>query len=494
MLGRLSLRARLLLGVIVLGAAGLIAADLATYTALRSFLFDRVDSTLNSTHIGVETALLGQRGPGPQRSPGPGPGSIQELFNQIPGYCIQVRRLNGTVVPPQGCIPEFGETKAPPGPRLPATIDMPAQPNTADGDTVRFLTVPATSGGERYRVRASIEAHDPNRVLLIAAPLNGVDSTLHRLILIELLVTAIALAAMTAVGLWVVRIALRPLDTMGKTAAAIAAGDLARRVEPDNERTEVGRLGHALNLMLAHIEGAVTARDTSLRALEASESKLRRFVADASHELRTPLAAVRAYAELFTRGASSRPDDLERSMKGISRESERMSLLVEDLLVLAHLDEGRPLELQPVALEEVVGEAIETARTLEPERPIQAALAPSIVPGDHDRLRQVVDNLLANVRSHTPPDAALSVTLGHEDATAVLAIADSGAGMDGETRAHVFERFYRADPSRARASGGAGLGLAIVAAVVAAHGGTVEVESEPGAGTTFRVRLPLVDA
>jgi len=279
---------------------------------------------------------------------------------------------------------------------------------------------------------------------------------------------------------------------MGRTADAIAAGDLSRRVEPAEQRTEVGRLGLALNSMLHSIEEAATARDASLRALEASESKLRRFVADASHELRTPLAAVRAYAELFQRGAAERPADLERSMKGISRESERMSVLVEDLLLLAHLDEGRPLVLEPVELDGVVGEALETAHTLEPERPVEVSLARLTVAGDRDRLRQVIDNLLSNVRSHTPPDAPLAVTLERQNGDAVLSVDDSGPGMDAEQVGHVFERFYRADESRARASGGAGLGLAIVAAVVRAHGGDVEAESEPGEGTTFRVRLPLV--
>jgi two-component system OmpR family sensor kinase len=486
--GQLSLRARLLLGVIALTAAGLVAADVATYTELRSFLFDRVDSTLNSTHVGVINALFSEHGPGP----GPG-GSLQGLFNSIPGYCIQVRDLNERVLE-GGCIRAFGQSKPAPGPSLPGSIPLPAAPNTPGGDRVSFITVPATSGGGRYRVRASVEAHEPANIVLIAAPLGSVDSTLHRLLVIELIVSAIVLAAIIGVGLWVVRIGLRPLDAMGKTAAAIAAGDLTRRVEPENERTEVGRLGLALNRMLAHIEAAVTERDRSLRALEASESKLRRFVADASHELRTPLAAVRAYAELFTRGAASRPDDLERSLKGISRESERMTVLVEDLLLLAHLDEGRPLEREPVALDAVVAEALETARMLEPERPIESRLLPSTVAGDRDRLRQVVDNLLANVRAHTPGEAPLRVTLEPDDGVAVLAIADSGPGMDAATQAQVFERFYRADPSRARASGGAGLGLAIVAAVVEAHGGAVEVESQPGAGTTFRVRLPLADA
>jgi two-component system OmpR family sensor kinase len=328
-------------------------------------------------------------------------------------------------------------------------------------------------------------------VLMLVLALSSVDSTLHRLLTIEMLATGAVLLGITLLGLWVVRLGLRPLDAIGRTASAIAAGDLSRRVDRADDRTEVGRLGLALNKMLANIETAVTARDSSLRALEASESKLRRFVADASHELRTPLAAVRAYAELFTRGAASRPDDLERSMTGITRESERMSVLVEDLLLLAHLDEGRPLELGPVQLADVVAEALETARTLEPNRPIEVSLGDAVVEGDRDRLRQVVDNLLSNVRSHTPADGLLRVTLEPNGSSAVLTVADSGPGLDPDQLANVFERFYRADPSRARASGGAGLGLAIVAAVVDAHAGTVAAESRPGEGTTFRVSLPL---
>jgi two-component system, OmpR family, sensor kinase len=477
-LGRLSLRARLLLGVIAIAGVGLVAADVATYGALKSFLLDRVESTLNSVHPGIEGALF----PRPGQGPGPG-GDFRSLFNAIPGDCIEVRRLNQTITG-AACVPKFGHSTAAPGPKLPATITLPPKASTPEGDRVKFFTAPSLSGGGSYRVRASIEASVPNRILLIAAPLDEVNSTLHRLLLIELAVTAVVLAAMTALGLWIVRLGLRPLDEIGKTAAAIADGDLSRRVERAEHRTEVGRLGLALNRMLEKIEEGVTA-------LEASEAKLRRFVADASHELRTPLAAVRAYAELFTRGAANHPDDLERSMKGISRESERMSLLVEDLLLLAHLDEGRPLEREPVALDEVVAEAVETAKTLEPHRPVAVELAPVVVEGDRDRLRQVVDNLLSNVRSHTPAEAPLRVDLGPADGRAVLTVADSGPGMGPEQLAHVFERFYRADPSRARSSGGAGLGLAIVAAVVEAHGGEVDADSAPGEGTVFRVRLPL---
>ena len=234
-------------------------------------------------------------------------------------------------------------------------------------------------------------------MLVVATPLDDVYSTLHRLLLIELLVTAAVLAAIVGLGLSVVRLGLRPLDAIGTTAAAIAAGDLSQRVERAEERTEVGRLGLALNAMLAQIESAFKAR-------AALEEKLRRFVADASHELRTPLAEIRAYAELFTPAPSGGRRNLARSMAGITRESERMSLLVEDLLLLARLDEGRPLEREPVELDAVVGEAVDTALTVEPERPISLEAERAVVLSDRDRLRQIVDNLLTNARGHTPPE------------------------------------------------------------------------------------------
>ena len=311
------------------------------------------------------------------------------------------------------------------------------------------------------------------------------NSTLHRLLLIELVVTGARARRDRALGLWLVRLGLRPLDAIGETASAIAAGDLSRRVERAEERTEVGRLGLALNAMLARIE-------SSFRAQEASERKLRRFVADASHELRTPLSAVRAYAELYDRGAAERPDDLERSMRGISRESERMSVLVDDLLLLARLDDGRPLEREPVELDEVVGEAVETAQAVDPERRDRAprrSRRSSL--GDRVRLRQIVDNLLANVRAHTPPGHAC-FGLGRRGGTARPRSPSRTPGR-ASTRSisqHVFERFYRADPSRARASGGVGLGLAIVAAVAEAHGGTASASSAPGRGDDVRDRAP----
>jgi two-component system, OmpR family, sensor kinase len=498
---RLSLRARLILAVISLAAVGLVAADTVTYRYLRAFEITRTDQSLDAAHLSIEGPLLGGRGGGGPNGAGtlgPPPGSqteaailaqtIGRLSSAAPGDYVAFLDLQGKVLVHR-YRPQFSSSETPPPPRLPAAISLPSAP--VGVDRVRYFTVHAVSGGDSYRVRASIEPGWPNLILVLAEPLNGVDSTLHRLLLIEALATGGVLAGIALLGLWVVRLGLRPLEAIGRTASEIAGGDLSRRVDDADPRTEVGRLGVALNAMLSHIESAVTERDASLSALEASESRLRRFVADASHELRTPLAGVRAYAELFRRGASTRPADLERSMDGIARESERMSLLVEDLLLLAHLDEGRPLELGPVALEQVVSEALETAATIEPERPVEVSLAPSVVVGDPDRLRQVIDNLLSNVRAHTPPASPLRVTLSRADGAAELAIADSGPGLDDEQLAHVFERFYRADPSRARASGGAGLGLAIVAAVVAAHGGGVRADSTPGHGTTFTVTLPL---
>ena len=463
MIKRLSLRARLLLGVVALAAVGLVAANVATYSTLSSYLLDRTDSTLDQT---AQTL----------RRPGPGGG----IRSAPPGTFVQVRSLDGDTV-----VATFSGATLPgasvPAPNLPDAVRPPALNRTTEA--VRYFTVGGAHGGPEYRVRASIAQGD-EAMLLVASSLRDVNSTLNRLLAIELVVTALVLAAIAGLGLWLVRLGLRPLDAIGQTASAIAAGDLSRRVERAEERTEVGRLGLALNSMLARIE-------SSFRAQEASERKLRRFVADASHELRTPLSAVRAYAELYDRGAAERPDDLERSMKGISRESERMSVLVEDLLLLARLDDGRPLERERVELDEVVGEAVETAQAVDPDRAIELHAEPATVLGDRVRLRQIVDNLLANVRAHTPPGTPASVSVTRRNGSAEIAVTDAGPGLDEEHLEHLFERFYRADPSRARASGGVGLGLAIVAAVAEAHGGTASASSRPGEGTTIAIALPL---
>ena len=466
MLGRLSLRARLLLAVLALATVGLLAADIATYSSLSSFLIDRTDSSLRDTAHSISQ-----------------PGGDLGTRIAPPGTVVQVRSLDGATVVATVARPALPGYAAP-APKLPATIRPPK--DTAGPEAVSYFTVSSATDGGRYRVRASIE-DGATGMLVVATSLEDVDSTLHRLLLIEALVTILVIGGIAALGLWVVRLGLRPLGEIEDTAAAIAAGDLSRRVERAEERTEVGRLGLSLNAMLTQIE-------TSFRAQEASERRLRRFVADASHELRTPLAAVRAYAELFERGASARPADLERSMSGISRESERMSVLVDDLLLLARLDDGRPLERVPVELDDVVGEAVETSQAVDPGRPIELRAERAVVVGDRVRLRQIVDNLLANVRAHTPAGTPVSVSLTRVNGSAEIAVSDSGPGLDDEHLEHVFERFYRADASRARASGGVGLGLAIVAAVAEAHGGSVSASSEPGHGATFRIALPLADS
>ncbi|TDD81763.1 HAMP domain-containing histidine kinase [Actinomadura rubrisoli] len=301
----------------------------------------------------------------------------------------------------------------------------------------------------------------------------------------QLLVTV---AVLFGVGLLVwqsVRRATRPLEEIAGTAAAIGEGDLARRVRVQGPRTEVGRLASALNGMLAQIESAFRER-------EASEDRLRQFIADASHELRTPVATVRGYAELFRRGAADRPDDLAKAMRRIESEAERMGRLVDEMLLLARLDQGRPLEREPVDLAALAADAVADAAAVEPGRPLTLeAPGPVVVRGDAERLRQVLANLLANVLRHTPPGTAATVRVGEVGGEALLEVADEGPGLPEDGRARVFERFYRADASRSRDRGGAGLGLSIVAAVAEAHGGRALAAGAPGGGAAFTVALPL---
>lgn len=480
--------------MIALAAVGLATADIVTYTSLQSYLLAQADGSLDAADSDLAPNLPTNEVPGNNLANSPAALSLVS-----PGYCVQLRNIYGTGTLGTQCLPAL--INAPLQnviPAWPAEVSVPKKTNRHDGERVRYFTVPAivtssktSSTGTlshhaagQYRVRASIEPTLPTAMILIAAPLNGLDSTLHRLLVVELLVTVGVLLGLVVLGSWVVRIGLSPLEAIRRTAATISRGDLSQRIERTDERTEVGRLGAVLNQMLSQIE-------SSFRAREATEQKLRRFVADASHELRTPLAAVRAYAELFSRGAASRPDDLARSMQGITRESERMSALVDELILLAHLDDGRPLLKEPVDLEDVVNDSVDTAQAVDPERPFTVSTEHAVVTGDRDRLRQLVDNLLSNVRAHTPSGAPVRIVLTRTEGSAVLAVTDSGPGMSDDEMAHVFERFYRADVSRSRASGGAGLGLAIVSALADAHGGAAAVKSVPGGGATFTITLPL---
>jgi two-component system OmpR family sensor kinase len=301
---------------------------------------------------------------------------------------------------------------------------------------------------------------------------------------VEFAVAAGVLVAVGGAGWWLVRRGLRPLDRMADTADEIAAGDLSQRVDGADERTEVGRLGLALNTMLGRIQ-------TAFDRQRASEDRLRRFVADASHELRTPITSIRGYAELFRRGASVRPDDLERAMRRIEDEGARMGVLVDDLLLLARLDQGRPLERAPVDLAAIVTDAVHDARAAAPDREISlSADGPVEVAGDELRLRQVVANLLDNARAHTPAGTPVSVRLSRDGESATLQVSDRGPGLSPAEAERIFERFYRGDSSRSRSSGGAGLGLSIASAIVEAHGGRITTVSTPGEGATFVVTLP----
>lgn len=460
-----SLRIRLLAATVVLVLFGLVVADVATYKALGSFLLERVDAQLETAHVPLERALTD-----PRRSNE----NATAFAAAAPGAWVQVRSADGLVRldgPTRG---EYETAR----PRFPAG-DLGLD---ASEHAVAYRTVDADNG-PNFRMRAERTAG--GNILVIALPLGDVDATLGRLLAVEVIVTIAVLVATVALGLWLVGVGLRPLSRIEATASTIAGSDdLAARVEPDDTDTEVGRLGHTLNTMLVRLQDSFARR-------EASEQRLREFVADASHELRTPVAAIAAYAELFERGADQHPDDLARSMDGIRRETGRIGTLVDDLMLLARLDEGRPLERRPVELVALVGEAAEAARAVGPGWPVRIdAPAPVEVTGDRVALRQIVDNFLGNVRAHTPEGTSALVRVYADGADACIDVTDDGPGMSPDDAARAFERFYRADRSRARASGGSGLGLAVVAALVRAHHGTVSVDSTPGAGTTFSVRMP----
>ncbi|MFI6816458.1 sensor histidine kinase [Nonomuraea sp. NPDC050328] len=306
--------------------------------------------------------------------------------------------------------------------------------------------------------------------------LAAADELTHRVAMVLIGTSGFALSGLTLLAAWLVRRGLRPLDRMVAAAGAIGAGDLGRRVEPAPPETEVGRLARALNAMLGQLEGAFRER-------AESRARLERFVADASHELRTPIATIRGYAELFRRGARVRQDDLAKAMSRIESEAARMGALVEELLLLARLDQGRVAERRVVELDVLVAEAVADTLAVEPDRPLDLlGDGPVRVDGDAAQLRQAVGNLLANLLRHTPPGTEASVRVAAVDGRAVVEVADRGPGL--EPGARVFERFHH------RAGGGAGLGLSIVAAVAEAHGGHATAGPRPGGGAIFRLNLP----
>jgi two-component system OmpR family sensor kinase len=477
-----SLRARLIAGLLALAAVGLLVLAGVTYAEQRRFLYERVDQQARAAPFAVAVALSGngfaprdgdepsQAGRGVERPPpGGGPGA-----QPPPGTYGQRRAPDGTVE--DDIVLLYSDEKVDAHPALPATVPVG-----------KLFTVDGTQGDTtRYRVYA---VHDRTGGTVVAAvPLREVDRTLNQLLLVMGLVVVGVLAILGAVAWTVVRIGLLPLDRMGHTAGAIAGGDLSHRVEANDPRTEVGRLGIALNAMLDRLELAFSER-------EASEERLRRFLADASHELRTPLASIRGYAELFRLGAAKEPEDTAKAMRRIEEEAQRMGVLVEDLLMLARLDEVPEGERAPVDLAALAGDAVDDARATAPDRDIDLETDGAVtVSGEPDRLRQVLANLLRNALVHTPPGTPIEVHVTHEGDRARLEVRDHGPGLPTDQPEHLFERFWRAEGGRERGRGGAGLGLAIVAAIVDGHGGHVSAGNAPDGGARFIVTLPTAGA
>ncbi|MBO0867476.1 MAG: HAMP domain-containing histidine kinase [Micromonosporaceae bacterium] len=527
------LRVRLVLAMVAVLAGTLVLVGAATTSALHRYLMEPVDTQLGSMSDQAR----------PQIARGESEFTIS-------------RRSTGGLQEPDRYLTETLDAsgQAYYSDPTPLPEDAPDL-RYADLSTVDAFTVPALNGGTRWRV-LSIATPDSRHVIL-AADLSPVDSVVSKLVFFMVVLGAVMLALAAGTALLLVRVSLRPLVAIERTTGAIAAGDLSRRAPEAGPGTEVGRLGHAFNVMLERIEQAFAAQaaseaaahDSEARALR-SEDRMRRFIADASHELRTPLTTIRGFAELYRQAGAPQPPtessptassptassptasspaappavparatmDSAAILRRIEDEAARMGLLVEDLLLLARLDQQRPLAAEPVDLVVLAADAVEAARVRAPARSVELELsrAPLVVTGDEDRLRQVIGNLLGNALSHTPPQARVTLRLARTPGHAMVEVADTGPGLTAEQAQRVFERFYRADPARthravpARAGGAdlardgadparaerggpksTGLGLAIVAAIVAAHHGEVQLETAPGAGATFRVLLPL---
>ncbi len=497
----MTLRGKLLSTLLALLAVAIVIVDFSTSSSLRSFLIQRLDQQIVQAVQPAERYLLGAaEGANISRQPPFIPiGSYEELITSN-GPTLVAAIVSS---PSQAGSPPL-VTKTVSGV---TSLTIPINSMT---------TVPSVAGdGITYRVYAT---KIPSRTgyVLIAAPLSSISDTLHQLDIVELLVSVGVLLLITSAGGALLRIGLKPLNSMTETAGAIADGDLTRRVETQIKNDEVGKLASALNKMLTRIENAM---DSS----RSSEERLRRFVADASHELRTPLTSIRGYAELFQRGGIQGPEQTARAMQRIESEAIRMSALVEDLLLLAKLDQDRSVEYSRVDLAQIARDAIEDARAVEPTRPIRlSGLDHALVNGDANRLTQVVANLLSNARSHTSETTQVelrieeihgepkhSSSIPYAVATAIpivkgpgepekrpndwirLMVRDAGPGIAGDDLSKVFERFFRTDSSRSRTQGGSGLGLSLVAAIAEAHNGQAWVSSKGlGEGTTFGVDIP----
>lgn len=495
----MTLRLRLLVGLAALVLAALAALAIVTTVAVRHNLLGRLDSQLSTASASL--SVDGDDGPVPAGRAGPGAGvqpggDRDDLRSPVPA--ARVRQAAG----PNDYVEYLGADGTVDATILPTVAGGAGRPALASALTTgpaggtRVLTVSATGGGTD---RVAVTTRRDGSAVAVAAPLTEVSATVRHLVEVEAGFGLVVLVVTLGFGVILARHLTRPLEQIALTADAISSGDLTRRVPGATDHSEVGRVGAAINAMLASIAASFARRD-------ATEARLRQFVADASHELATPLTSIRGYAELFERGLADRPGDLRTAMSRIEAEARRMGGLVDELLLLARLDAsaqrgdlGQPAvgidDTAPVDLAVIAADTAADLRAADPSRPVHLhASEPVRVIGDEDRLRQVAANLAANARRHTPSGTAVHITAATEHGRAILRVADAGGGLAPEDAARVFERFFRVDPARARSAGGTGLGLAIVAAIAAAHGGRAEVASTPGAGTTFTVILPVAAA
>jgi two-component system OmpR family sensor kinase len=460
----LPMRIGLVAATLVLVACGLVTSGVAVTSILRHSLISRIDSTL------LEASRSWAQAPRRQLAPpyeGPDPGRPPSKF--------YVRGLgsDGTT------FTAINDRNAEPA--LPPDNDVGPNP----------VTLPSVNGSDILWRAVSVRG--PHGLTTVAVDLSDVQHTVRSLVWLQFGIGAAVLVVLGIASFAVVQRSLRPLSEVEQTAAAIAAGQLDRRVPERDPRTEVGRLSLALNGMLAQIQRAVASSESSAEKARGSEDRMRRFITDASHELRTPLTTIRGFAELYRQGAAR---DVAMLLSRIESEASRMGLLVDDLLLLARLDVQRPLEHHRVDLLALASDAVHDAQAIDPTRTVSMEVldgpgTPEVL-GDEPRIRQVLSNLVANALQHTPTSADVTVRVGTDGDDAVLEVADKGPGMSQEDASRVFERFYRTDSSRARASGGIGLGLSIVDSLVHAHGGLVTVTTAPGEGCCFRVTLPRV--
>jgi len=456
--------------LLALGVSG-VAADLAT----TAYLEDRLDTRLIDTPTDFDNQGKpdNQGAPAVDRDGDPGSG------RQFSTY-LQLTAPDGTVLGTQAGLDESGK---------PFTPDLPpVLPESVAGRSAAFFdTGSREPAGPRLRIKASVD--DEGRLLIVALPRTSTDAVLRRLRLIQLSVSAGALLLASAAAWWLVRRRLGSLRRLAHAVESLRPDDPAAGVHVDTTTREVHELAIATNAMLHRIHDALAKE-------QATQERLRQFVADASHELRTPITAVSAYAQLFELGAKDRPADLARSMAGIQRETARMRELAEELLTLATTEDYAAPETQPVDVATVIGQAVDAALTVDPRWPVTMTLGgrPGAVAAEPDQLRRVLDNLMGNIRTHTPPGTCARVRAERHGPDVVITVADNGPGLDEQERAHMFDRFWRQDASRSRRAGGSGLGLAIVATLVKSWNGRVTAAPTPGGGLTVALSLPAADA